>query len=221
MNFLRKIIAGDPYRKTRFHDIKGNFVGVSQFKYLPRAVLDYTKRVALDIHPDAPWFTYNMVERINEIIRPDWKVIEFGSGRSTLWYAGRVESVHSIEHDREWFEFLSAEIENKGIRNVRLDLREEADYSSVGDYPDYYFDFAVIDGIKRSVCARNVVMKVKEGGYLYLDNSDRSMTEKHHDYVVAEQILMDAVEKRNGTYEFLTGFTVGRFNTHQGLLIKF
>lgn len=221
MNFLRKIIAGDPYRKTRFHDEKGNFVGVSQFKYLPRAILDYTKRVALGVHPDAPWFTYNVVERISEIIRPDWKVIEFGCGHSTLWYAGRVEFVHSIEHDREWFEFLSAEIENKGIRNVRLDLREEADYSSLDDYPDYNFDFAIIDGIKRSDCARNVVMKVREGGYLYLDNSDRSMTAKHPDYLVAERILMDAVEKRNGTYEYLTGFTIGRVNTHQGLLIKF
>ncbi len=221
ISFLRKIIAGDPYRKTRFHDIKGNFVGVSQFKYLPRAVLDYTKRVALDIHPDAPWLTYNVVERINEIIRPDWKVIEFGSGRSTLWYAGRVEFVHSIEHDREWFEFLSAKIENKGIRNVRLDLWEEADYSSVDDYPDYYFDFAIVDGMQRSSCAKEVVMKVKEGGYLYLDNSDFSMTGKHHDFVVAEQTLMDAVRKRNGTYEFLTGFTIGRVNTHQGLLIRF
>ena len=64
-------------------------------------------------------------------------------------------------------------------------------------------------------------MKVRDGGYLYLDNSDRSMTAKHPDYLVAEQTLMDAVEKRNGTYEFLTGFTIGRVNTHQGLLIKF
>ncbi len=38
IRFHRRIIAGDPYRKTRLHDEKGNLAGVFQFSCLPSAV---------------------------------------------------------------------------------------------------------------------------------------------------------------------------------------
>jgi predicted O-methyltransferase YrrM len=40
-------------------------------------------------------------------------------------------------------------------------------------YPDNYFDLVVIDGRARPSCIKHAVPKIKRGGVLVLDNSDR------------------------------------------------
>jgi hypothetical protein len=42
-----------------------------------------------------------MLERI---VRPDFKVFEFGSGNSTIWWSQRVAQVVSVDHDRKWID---------------------------------------------------------------------------------------------------------------------
>ena len=36
-----------------------------------------------------PWITYPAIEFLQERVRPDWDVFEYGSGNSTRWYAAR------------------------------------------------------------------------------------------------------------------------------------
>ena len=36
------------------------------------------------------------------MIEPSWKVLEFGCGSSSLWWAQRVAQVVSVEHDEHW-----------------------------------------------------------------------------------------------------------------------
>ena len=43
----------------------------------------------------------------------------------------------------------------------------------IDEYPDGYFDLVVIDGRARASCVRRAVRKIKPGGALLLDNSER------------------------------------------------
>lgn len=45
---------------------------------------------------------------------------------------------------------------------------------TINRYPDEYFDFIVIDGRARSSCVLESVAKVKLGGFLVLDNTERN-----------------------------------------------
>ncbi|QNH55640.1 MAG: hypothetical protein H2674_14390, partial [Limnospira indica BM01] len=47
-----------------------------------------------------PWYTYPAIEFIENKISSDFKVFEYGSGQSTLWWAERVLKVISVESDR-------------------------------------------------------------------------------------------------------------------------
>jgi hypothetical protein len=53
-----------------------------------------------------PWFTYAAIEFLQQIVRPDDRIFEYGAGNSTLWWQGKVAEVYSVEHDILWCERL-------------------------------------------------------------------------------------------------------------------
>ncbi len=71
-----------------------------------RSVQDHA---AVDNQGPVPWFTYPAIGQLARMVRPGWRVLEFGSGHSTLWWAARVAEVVSVEHDPAWAARLHAD----------------------------------------------------------------------------------------------------------------
>src|SRR3989339_318086 len=67
-----------------------------------------------------PWVTYSFIDFISERLNTNMDIFEYGSGNSTLWYAKKVSSVTSVEHDKKWFE----KIKNSMPQNVNLNYQE-------------------------------------------------------------------------------------------------
>ncbi|NES92903.1 MAG: class I SAM-dependent methyltransferase, partial [Okeania sp. SIO2B9] len=65
-----------------------------------------------------PWYTYPAIEFIENKIASDFRVFEYGSGQSTLWWAERVLKVISVESNRNWFSYL----QEKMPKNVEIIL---------------------------------------------------------------------------------------------------
>ncbi|MCB0496036.1 MAG: class I SAM-dependent methyltransferase [Cyclobacteriaceae bacterium] len=126
--------------------------------------------------------------------------IEYGSGRSTMFFAKKLKKLISIEHYPGWYEKVKKELENKGVHNVdyflilkqdtpdaiedidtELDKLEGSElrndfanyYNKVNEYSNGYFDFVLIDGRARVKCGLNAMNKLKSGGIFVLDNSER------------------------------------------------
>lgn len=49
-----------------------------------------------------PWYTYPAIDFLKDILKPEHKVIEYGSGYSTLFYSKRVKELFTVEHDLDW-----------------------------------------------------------------------------------------------------------------------
>jgi hypothetical protein len=49
-----------------------------------------------------PWYTFPAIEFLKDIIDKDHKVLEYGSGYSSLFYKDKVKELLSVEHDKEW-----------------------------------------------------------------------------------------------------------------------
>jgi hypothetical protein len=125
-------------------------------------------------HPDAPWLTRDAVERMEAWLRPEHRVLEWGAGRSTGWFAKRAGSVVSIEHDATWHAKVARELRDAGLGNV--DLRHEPE-AGVG-YRDPVdlrepFDLILVDGRRRGECALRAVASVAPGGWLVVDDAER------------------------------------------------
>jgi len=76
--------------------------------WTPRYVYD---RLAVLIderkNPDHPWLTADMVRILETWLKPTDVGLEFGSGRSTIWFANRLKKLTSVEHNKEWYRKVS------------------------------------------------------------------------------------------------------------------
>lgn len=158
---------------------------------------------ASSINDKQPWITYKVIDYLDKTLQPDHTVFEYGGGGSTLFFASRVSEVITIEHNEEWFKLLSENkslkdfkgwkgkfiAATKGELHQPVDRSDPEHYSSddipskgynyknyasaIDAYPDNYFGCVLVDGRSRPACLLHAIPKIKQGGLLVLDNSDR------------------------------------------------
>lgn len=159
---------------------------------------------ASSVSDELPWITFETINFLKKTLRPSFKIFEYGGGGSTLFFIKRVHSVVTVEHDKEWFKKLEQLIQNKNTTNWtgffiepgKGDLINNPDaanpehYSSldkasngsnyknyaiaIDNYADSYFDLVLVDGRSRPSCIKHTLPKIRKGGFLILDNSDRA-----------------------------------------------
>jgi len=157
----------------------------------------YQQKNNKPLQNDQPWIAFKAERFLREILRKDMKIFEYGSGSSTLYFSRRVAQVFSIEHHQGWFEQLQQMIDQQALKNVDCRLIEpetvnenqdpaylsslplyhhetfEIYVKSIDTFPDEYFDLVMIDGRARTDCIARAKNKIKCGGYLVVDNSER------------------------------------------------
>ena len=109
---------------------------------------------------------------------------------------------------------------NLDIDNVRLELRSEELYADLSHIDDETLDFAMVDGTDREGCIVSVVPKLKPGGNLYLDNSDKDINRPNGDLRRAEAALHKAITARGGSIRYFSDFSPTNFFVEQGMLAR-
>ena len=56
--------------------------------------------------PKNPWLHPDAIAYLQSILEPNYRVLEFGGGGSTIWLSKRVKHVTTCEPDEEWFSIL-------------------------------------------------------------------------------------------------------------------
>jgi predicted O-methyltransferase YrrM len=129
-------------------------------------------------------------------IRPNWSVLELGAGRSTPWFARRAGRVLSLEDNGYWLQQARDRLDELGLDNVELrELPVEEFAGVVEGLDDDSLDLVVVDFLESPAADRVQAVglaraKVKPGGYLLLDDSDRSA------YAAAYELLEGWRERR-------------------------
>lgn len=129
------------------------------------------------LHPEEPWLTPAVVHILDKYLTENMDGLEFGSGRSTIWFARHLRKLTSVEHSPVWYEKVRKLLKTAGMKNVELLLREnlnEKDYACVASQiSDCSLDFVLVDGIDRGACAVGSLGKLKLGGILVVDDAHR------------------------------------------------
>lgn len=220
INPVDKIIRGSHLRKTRFHDEKGNVVDLAGAFLGAVSLFSAVLRVTTGYRPQMPTISFRATRAISSLIEKDWKIAEFGSGMSTPWLGRRCGFLLSIESDEHWYRKVREMLREGSLDHVRYELREPARYCDLSGDSDGYFDFALIDGLDRAGCVRSVAPKIRRGGWIYLDNSDKDMTRPGGDLRRAEEGLLREIEERGGSVRYFVDFSPTNFFVEQGMLAR-
>jgi len=180
-----------------------------------------------------PWLGFSVIRLLERYLQPGMRVFEYGSGGSTLFFARCGANVVSVEHNPRWHLQVCAFVKAGQPSACDLRLVEpedaatpEADSSdpdgyassdpayqgkSFGKYaaaidalPDACLDMVLIDGRARPSCLRHAVRKVRPGGMIVLDNTERE------NYWAAMKAMPPPFLRRDffGPCPYVTSFTL-------------
>lgn len=99
-----------------------------------------------------PWYTYPTTEFLSHLDLSNFKVFEYGSGNSTLWWSHNAGQVTSVEDDETWFNTIRSSL---NAQNVNCFFEKDAiKYSAMASNG---FDIFIVDGKHRRACLEHVV----------------------------------------------------------------
>ena len=139
-------------------------------------------------HPEEPFLAPAALRFLDAALPRDGVGLEWGSGRSTRWFARRLGRLVTVEHDPGWFAGVSRQLEQSALRHVDyrlIALEHPIDeptrpvydpvpryVSFVDEFPDDHFDFIEVDGHYRQACVAQGRQKLKPGGLLLVDDTN-------------------------------------------------
>lgn len=136
-----------------------------------------------------PWFTYPCIDFLSQRLNINLNVFEFGSGNSTLFFAKKVKSIYSVEHNTEWFNKIKTSLpDNSKLTHVESNSSDQ--YIEPFKMGEEKFDIIIVDGIFRNECLIESINRLTEQGIIILDDSERN------DYAKGISFLVNASFKR-------------------------
>ncbi|MCA8940459.1 MAG: hypothetical protein KDB07_11650, partial [Planctomycetes bacterium] len=67
------------------------------------------------LHPEYPWLAWPMIADLEGRLSRNDVGFEWGSGRSTLWFASRMGKLTSVEHHEDWFTQVENAVRQRGL----------------------------------------------------------------------------------------------------------
>lgn len=193
-----KEISNRPYFvKKNFLTPKRKSLPYFQYRIFRPLLKLYYKSFKLLKGP-TPWTSPASIEIFEQYLDKNKIGFEWGSGSSTAFFAKRLQKLISVEHNKSWHKKVLHQLQENGLVNVEYhfvaidypDKHLDKDgyqvafndaqtiayreyFSLIDQYPDNSFDLILIDGRARVKCGKHAIPKLKKGGLLVLDNSER------------------------------------------------
>jgi predicted O-methyltransferase YrrM len=160
----------------------------------------YRSQGRLSLQEKLPWVTLEAARILSRRVRGSSRVFEYGAGGSTAFFGRRAAKVVSVEHDPGWFALveravaelpavevilaeprLPRQVTEEDVSSTSPEFKGQTfiDYVTVVDrYPAHSFDVLFVDGRARPSCFFRAEPKVRVGGLVILDDSERPAYER-------------------------------------------
>jgi hypothetical protein len=117
-----------------------------------------------------PWLTYPAIAFLETKDYSQRRILEWGSGQSTLWWAQRALSISSFEESEEWVSRLRPQLPpNATLTAVTSWDLHDFNHDLLGSE---LFDVIVIDGCQRSMALVHSIDRLAPGGAIIVDNTN-------------------------------------------------
>lgn len=207
---IKQEAATNPFRKRNICAPKGLTFDYLKYRLL-RPLYKLRYKQYQKAHPTAPWLTPDAISILDVLLDTSFIALEYGSGRSTVFFSERVDTLYSVEHNEEWFNHVTESLKKHKLNGSHLKLirpdKPVADFHSsserqvfiteeeypnkdfffqnyidfLDEFENEFFDFIIVDGRARTSCTLKAIDKLKPGGLMVLDNSERVRYDRVHE----------------------------------------
>lgn len=119
-----------------------------------------------------PWLALPLVDFLEERLNKDMDIFEYGAGNSTLYFAPRVGSTTSVEHNEEWYAIVQ-KMKPSNSEIILESVENKNAYPEKAFTSGKKFDIILIDGRRRVECCAPSAKALKQGGVIIYDDSHR------------------------------------------------
>ncbi len=131
-----------------------------------------------------PWLSLPMVRVLEDRLKKEHRIFEYGSGNSTLFFATRVEKIVSIEYDERWLNEIKGKIPHSNVTLCYRDYRSPEYANSINEAFKDEYSIVLVDGRKRVECCKAAVRNLAPDGVVILDDSHRERYEEGIRYIL-------------------------------------
>lgn len=193
------------------------------------------KRERNSVADEMPWINFLALNYLKNNIGPQHRVFEFGGGGSTLFFCKNVAQVVTVEDNEEWFQILQKTVSDKQYTNWTgyfsapepvsasrsrsphnpndfkssvkgwENMTFERYARTIDNFPDQYFDLILVDGRARPSCIQQSLPRLRHGGLLVIDNTERPHYLVAFKEVLAENFIIE--ENRFAPVAYSPDFT--------------
>lgn len=122
----------------------------------------------------APEGGEKIIEFLEKIVNKDSKILEFGSGGSTVWFAKRAKSILSFEDTLIFYQAVTEKLGRLKLKNAKVLYVPEYPRKGQRFFKKNTYDLIYLDGHRRPACCRQTMMTVKKGGYIIIPDGNNT-----------------------------------------------
>jgi predicted O-methyltransferase YrrM len=155
-------------------------------RLIPRYLSTSLPRSRTPLDLALPWISFAAIDYLEGRLRPHHRVLEFGGGGSTLFFASRVQSVRTIEASTDWAARIHDHLAKGRLSNVSVEFHPQdpndpaqcdAMLGAVAASGEKY-DVILVDGYEEDIplrprCFHRAQDLVAPGGVILMDDSWR------------------------------------------------
>ena len=175
MHLNWKIVIGSLWTLIRFFRLGGLLLQIHPKSYLRHRgwFNSFAAKRSIDsAGTPIPWWSYGVIDFVEERLSKTMTVLEFGSGGSTVWLAARVAEVVTIENDPKWAAIVRTFVPNN-VRLIELPNPGQLIGRDIEPPSGRNFDLLIVDALANRIeCAKAGLPFLSEDGVVLWDNTD-------------------------------------------------
>jgi hypothetical protein len=155
-NFLRRILTA-LFTPVLFSFNSGHFLSSIQSKAVDKK------------NNPIPWYTYSCIDFLSTFNFKNKKILEFGSGQSSIWWSKLSLEVHTLEDN----DLYRKKITELNIKNLKIyDCDTYLNNFESFQFNKNFFDIIIIDGLDRFLSFKKSLNLISGNGIFIFDNSE-------------------------------------------------
>jgi predicted O-methyltransferase YrrM len=131
-----------------------------------------------------PWYTLPFLRELVTWDLSGKRVLEWGSGHSTLWWARHAAHVVSVDSDYGWTQSVCTEVDPARCEVILGGSLQDYLAPALSHGP---FDIIIVDGEYRIECLSRAFSVVNLGGIVILDNVEFAPESTYQPYAFCER----------------------------------